>query len=571
MKFRLRSIVHHQLLAVLAVIFFFPHRQTDFRLQAQVIRLGHLKHEHHHEEAAEREEIDKLSNNFLCTWLWWWWCLFSFFLCRGPGVVVLIVSWVITLYTLWQMVEMHEIVAGKRFDRYHELGQEAFGEKLGLWIVVPQQLIVQVGVDIVYMVTGGRSLQTIYTLLCKGHCPLKPHISLWIFIFGSVHFFLSQLPNFNSISGLSLAAAIMSLRWVPTIQMMMIHACPEDAALLLSLKLVWNLLGIPCLCMVVVVVVPCLLQFSLFSKCLCSGEVCCGGPFFVLQLLNNCMGYPCSLWTQRTRNRLGGACWLSSATWSQGRGRCDEHLQCIRNRGICICRTQCGAGDSSHNPIHSRKTFQNSNVARSDVGLHSGCCLLFPSLSRWLLGLWQQYRIAAYWQHPYIRSLPSLAGCSGQFYGYRPCHGKLSGVVDDLSAICITFFSSSCINWAFDWWQVRKSFTDHASWEFHYFWKRFQIMCISWGYMILKRFPQTTWCIIWVFHDSEEISDTMMHHLGVSWFRGDFRHHDTSSGCCIILKRFQIPWCIIWVFHDLEGISENMVRPWLFHNSEEIC
>ncbi len=127
-------------------------------------------------------------------------------------MVVLVLSWVITLYTLWQMVEMHEMVPGKRFDRYHELGQEAFGEKLGLWIVVPQQLIVQVGVDIVYMVTGGRSLQTIYTLLCKGHCPLKPHISLWIFIFGSVHFFLSQLPNFNSISGLSLAAAIMSLR-----------------------------------------------------------------------------------------------------------------------------------------------------------------------------------------------------------------------------------------------------------------------------------------------------------------------------------------------------------------------
>jgi hypothetical protein len=212
MKFCLRSIGHHQLLAVLAVIFFFPHRQTDFRLQAQVIRLRHLKHEHHHEEAAEREEIDKLSNNFFCAWLWWWWCLFSFFLCRGPGVVVLIISWVITLYTLWQMVEMHEIVPGKRFDRYHELGQEAFGEKLGLWIVVPQQLIVQVGVDIVYMVTGGRSLQTIYRLLCKGSCTLNPHISLWIFIFGSVHFFLSQLPNFNSVSGLSLAAAIMSLR-----------------------------------------------------------------------------------------------------------------------------------------------------------------------------------------------------------------------------------------------------------------------------------------------------------------------------------------------------------------------
>ncbi|TKY63125.1 Lysine histidine transporter 1 [Spatholobus suberectus] len=47
---------------------------------------------------------------------------------RGPGVVILVLSWIITLYTLWQMVEMHEMVPGKRFDRYHELGQHAFGK-----------------------------------------------------------------------------------------------------------------------------------------------------------------------------------------------------------------------------------------------------------------------------------------------------------------------------------------------------------------------------------------------------------------------------------------------------------
>ncbi|KAJ6321482.1 hypothetical protein OIU77_011536 [Salix suchowensis] len=67
----------------------------------------------------------------------------------------------ITLYTLWQMVEMHEMVPGKRFDRYHELGQHVFGDKLGLWIVVPQQLVVQVGTNIVYMVTGGKSLKEV--------------------------------------------------------------------------------------------------------------------------------------------------------------------------------------------------------------------------------------------------------------------------------------------------------------------------------------------------------------------------------------------------------------------------
>ncbi|EMS50903.1 hypothetical protein TRIUR3_31402 [Triticum urartu] len=130
----------------------------------------------------------------------------------GPGIAVLIISWVITLYTLWQMVEMHEMVPGKRFDRYHELGQHAFGDKLGLWIVVPQQLIVEVGVNIVYMVTGGRSLKKFHDVICDGKCK-DIKLTFFIMIFASVHFVLSQLPNFNSISGVSLAAAVMSLSY----------------------------------------------------------------------------------------------------------------------------------------------------------------------------------------------------------------------------------------------------------------------------------------------------------------------------------------------------------------------
>ncbi|GJN40030.1 hypothetical protein PR202_gb29192 [Eleusine coracana subsp. coracana] len=111
---------------------------------------------------------------------------------------------------------MHEIVPGKRFDRYHELGQHVFGEKLGLWIIVPQQLIVEVGTDIVYMVTGGQSLKKVYDLLCSSahHCK-DIRLTFWIMIFASVHLPLSQLPNFNSISAIfaAAAAAAMSLTY----------------------------------------------------------------------------------------------------------------------------------------------------------------------------------------------------------------------------------------------------------------------------------------------------------------------------------------------------------------------
>lgn len=136
----------------------------------------------------------------------WVWCI------RGPGVAVLVLSWIITLYTLWQMVEMHEIVPGKRFDRYHELGQHAFGGKLGLWVVVPQQLMVECGVCIVYMITGGNSIKKIHDTLCPNCKSIKT--TYFIMIFASVHFVLSHLPSFNSIAGVSLAAAVMSLRYI---------------------------------------------------------------------------------------------------------------------------------------------------------------------------------------------------------------------------------------------------------------------------------------------------------------------------------------------------------------------
>ncbi|XP_004502326.1 lysine histidine transporter 2-like [Cicer arietinum] len=129
----------------------------------------------------------------------------------GPGIVILVLSWVITLYTLWQMVEMHEMVPGKRFDRYHELGQEAFGEKLGLWIVVPQQVVVDVGTCIVYMVTGGKSLKKVHDTLCPDCKEIRT--SYWIIIFASVNFVLAQSPDFNSISAISFSAAAMSLTY----------------------------------------------------------------------------------------------------------------------------------------------------------------------------------------------------------------------------------------------------------------------------------------------------------------------------------------------------------------------
>ncbi|MQM12324.1 hypothetical protein Taro_045241, partial [Colocasia esculenta] len=130
-----------------------------------------------------------------------------------PGIFLLVFSWLITLYTLWQLVQLHEEVPGKRFDRYHQLGQHALGNTLGYWIVAPQQAMVQASSDIVYMVTGGKSLHKSLELamphgmsLTKSHC---------ILIFAAIQLVLSQLPNFNSLSCISFLAAFMSFWCVP--------------------------------------------------------------------------------------------------------------------------------------------------------------------------------------------------------------------------------------------------------------------------------------------------------------------------------------------------------------------
>ncbi|KAK1410051.1 hypothetical protein QVD17_36584 [Tagetes erecta] len=60
------------------------------------------------------------------------------------------------------------------------------------------------------MVTGGQCLKKIHDLLCKVHCK-DIKLTYFIMMFASVQFFLSHLPNFNSISGVSLAAAVMSV------------------------------------------------------------------------------------------------------------------------------------------------------------------------------------------------------------------------------------------------------------------------------------------------------------------------------------------------------------------------
>ncbi|KAK7271392.1 hypothetical protein RJT34_27248 [Clitoria ternatea] len=126
-----------------------------------------------------------------------------------PGVGFIVLSWLITFYTLWQLVEMHECVPGKRFDRYYELGEHAFGRKTGFFLVMIQQLTVQVASTIVYSVTGGKSLKKFFESISQVMGEIRQ--TYYILFFIILQLLLSQTPNFNNLKAVSLLAALMSV------------------------------------------------------------------------------------------------------------------------------------------------------------------------------------------------------------------------------------------------------------------------------------------------------------------------------------------------------------------------
>ncbi|KAK9809303.1 hypothetical protein WJX73_002847 [Symbiochloris irregularis] len=130
------------------------------------------------------------------------------------GTVALVLSWLISLYTLHQLCDLHEF-NGHRFNRYHELGVYAFGKVWGNIAVITPQLIVMVGLGITYTVTGGQSLKRFWAIVCHkgadGTCATDFGLSAWIVVFTGVHLILIQCPNFNSLRPVSLLAAVMSM------------------------------------------------------------------------------------------------------------------------------------------------------------------------------------------------------------------------------------------------------------------------------------------------------------------------------------------------------------------------
>ncbi|KAM0967899.1 hypothetical protein ACFX13_016643 [Malus domestica] len=130
------------------------------------------------------------------------------------GTLSLTIAYFWQLYTLWILVQLHEAVPGKRYNRYVELAQAAFGERLGVWLALFPTVYLSAGTATALILIGGETMKLFFQIVCGPLCSSNPLTTVeWYLVFTSLCIVLSQLPNLNSIAGLSLIGAVTAITY----------------------------------------------------------------------------------------------------------------------------------------------------------------------------------------------------------------------------------------------------------------------------------------------------------------------------------------------------------------------
>ncbi|KAL5214453.1 hypothetical protein ABZP36_003605 [Zizania latifolia] len=140
------------------------------------------------------------------------------------AIVCLTMAFVWQLYTLWLLVKLHEPVAsGTRYSRYMHLATTGFGEKWGKILALLPVMYLSAGNCTALIIVGGSSMKLLFNIACGQVCLARPLTTVeWYLVFVCVAVLLSQLPNLNSIAGVSLvgaaaAVAYCTMIWVVSV------------------------------------------------------------------------------------------------------------------------------------------------------------------------------------------------------------------------------------------------------------------------------------------------------------------------------------------------------------------
>nr|XP_043614033.1 lysine histidine transporter-like 8 isoform X2 [Erigeron canadensis] len=136
------------------------------------------------------------------------------------GIISLVMAFIWQLYTLYLLVNLHESTeTGIRYSRYMQLAQAAFGERLGNALAKFQILYLSAGTCLTLIIIAGSTTKVFFQVVCgASRCRAETLTATeWYLVFTCGAMLLSQLPNMNSIAGISLVGAITALGYCMTI------------------------------------------------------------------------------------------------------------------------------------------------------------------------------------------------------------------------------------------------------------------------------------------------------------------------------------------------------------------
>ncbi|XP_008221160.1 PREDICTED: lysine histidine transporter-like 8 [Prunus mume] len=139
------------------------------------------------------------------------------------GIICLSLAFIWQLYTLWLLIQLHESESGTRYSRYLRLSMAAFGEKLGKFLALFPIMYLSGGTCVTLIMIGGGTMKIFYEIVCGGTGVVNPLSTIeWYLVFTGSAILVAQLPNLNSIAGISLIGALTAvsyctLIWVASI------------------------------------------------------------------------------------------------------------------------------------------------------------------------------------------------------------------------------------------------------------------------------------------------------------------------------------------------------------------
>ncbi|KAL4575412.1 hypothetical protein LXL04_022255 [Taraxacum kok-saghyz] len=137
------------------------------------------------------------------------------------GIMSLSVGFVWQMYTLWLLIQLHESSSGTRYSRYLWLSMATFGEKLGKLMTLIPTIYLSSGTCITLIMIGGATMKLLFNTVVgntweeNNETPLS--MIEWYLVFTCSAVVLTQLPNLNSIAGISLIGAIASVSYCSVI------------------------------------------------------------------------------------------------------------------------------------------------------------------------------------------------------------------------------------------------------------------------------------------------------------------------------------------------------------------